>query len=75
MARENEAVRPRGTDSARDIADVKMDARTRLLASAKEVFETKDAKEMALMLQSNKWVVVNAYSKDSEFFWCLIRIL
>ena len=52
-----------------------MDARTKLLMSAQEVFETNDAAEMAEMLQSNKWVAVNAYLKDGEVCWCLIRIL
>lgn len=52
-----------------------MDARKSLLMSAKEVFETRDVKEVAEKLRSGDWVAVNAFYNGGDIYWCLIRIL
>lgn len=44
-----------------------------ILWMAKEVKETRDSKEAALLLQSGDWVAVNAAFQGDEILWLLIR--
>ncbi|WP_161844330.1 hypothetical protein [Pseudoflavonifractor sp. 524-17] len=43
--------------------------------ATKEVFESKDAHEVAKMIQSEQWVIVNAAFQGPDICWCLVRIL
>ena len=45
-----------------------------ILARAKEVKETKDMKEAALLLQSGNWVAVNAAFQGEDILFLLIRV-
>lgn len=44
------------------------------LSQAKEVKETKDHKEAALLVQSGNWVIVNAAFQGDDILWALIRV-
>lgn len=44
------------------------------LSQAKEVKETKDHKEAALLVQSGNWAIVNAAFQGDDILWALIRI-
>ena len=41
---------------------------------AKQVKETKDHKEAALLVQSGDWVIVNAAFQGDDILWALIRV-
>ena len=45
-----------------------------ILSMAKEVRETKDMKEAALLLQSGDWVAVNAAFQGEDILFALIKI-
>lgn len=45
-----------------------------LLARAKEVRESKDNAEAARLVQSGKWIIVQAAMQGEEICWVLIRI-
>lgn len=51
-----------------------MDNKTRILMMAKEVKETKDSKEAAQLLQTGKWVTVEAAFQGHEILWVLTRV-
>ena len=45
-----------------------------ILMRAKEVRETNNAKEAALLLQSGNWLAVNAAFLGDDIWWVLIRV-
>ena len=44
------------------------------LPLAKQVKETKDHKEAALLVQSGNWVIVNAAFQGDDILWALIQV-
>lgn len=48
--------------------------KTKILMMAKEVKETKDSKEAALLLQSGDWITVSAAFQGDEILWVLTRV-
>lgn len=48
--------------------------RTKILMSAKAVYETKNQLEAMQMLQSKNWVAVNAYTRGDDTYWCLANV-
>lgn len=51
-----------------------MTEKTKILMMAKEVMETKDSKEAALLLQSGDWVTIGAAMQGGEIVWVMARI-
>lgn len=51
-----------------------MDAKQKIYMMAKEVRETKDSKEAALLLQSGDWVTIGAAFRGDEIVWALVRV-
>ena len=45
-----------------------------LLSLAKEVKETSDNLEAARLLQSGKWITVQAVMRADEIVWIMIRV-
>lgn len=48
--------------------------KTRILMMAKEVKETMDSKEAALLLQSDEWIAVSAAFQGNEILWVLTKV-
>ena len=45
-----------------------------ILSNAKEVKETSDNLEAARLLQSGKWITVQAVMQSNEIVWIMIRV-
>lgn len=53
---------------------MKVDNKTKILMMAKEIRETKDSKEAALLLQSGDWVTVGAAFQGDDVLWILTKV-
>lgn len=51
-----------------------MSEKQKILMMAKEVRETSNNEEAALLLQSGDWVTIGAAFLDDEIVWALIRV-